>query len=93
MRPALPVSGLAVAGPYEAGNTVPGYCPASGLRDLPAGAETSIATKNADYYYRPLKTMLVRAVAGGGESHYIKGDHAVTFPRLWTAVTHGEADG
>jgi phosphoheptose isomerase len=63
------------------------------LRDLPAGAATSIATKNADYYYCPLKTMLVRTVAGGGESHYVKGDHAETFPRLWTAIMNGEAHG
>jgi hypothetical protein len=60
------------------------------LRDLPAGAATSLEVKTADYYFRPLKTMLVRAVAGGGESHYVKGDHAVTFPQLWTAVTQDE---
>ncbi len=57
------------------------------LRDLPAGSSTSLEHKTADYYFRPLKTMLVRAVAGGGASHYVKGDHGVTFPRLWTAVT------
>ncbi len=63
------------------------------LRDLPAGAATSIADKGATYYYRPLKTMLVRTVAGGGDSYYVKGDHATTFPRLWTAITEIEASG
>jgi phosphoheptose isomerase len=56
------------------------------LRDLPEGAATSLAHKTPDYYFRPLKTMLVRAVATGGESYYVKGHHAQTFPALWTEV-------
>jgi hypothetical protein len=56
------------------------------LRDLPAGAATALDTASPDYYYRPLKTMLVRAVAGGGESHYVRGHHRDTFPALWTGV-------
>src|SRR5262249_18684520 len=35
------------------------------------------------YYYRPYKTILVRTVADGGESHYIHGDHRDTLPRLY----------
>jgi phosphoheptose isomerase len=61
------------------------------LRDLPGNAATSLEQKTVDYYYRPLKTMLVRTVAGGGESFYVKGHHAETFPGLWTAVTNGDA--
>ncbi len=38
------------------------------------------------YYFRPWKTMLVRTVAGGGESHYVCGRHADTIPQLWTAA-------
>ncbi len=38
------------------------------------------------YYYRPWKTILVRTVADGGESHYIQGDHRVTLPHLYRAV-------
>lgn len=38
------------------------------------------------YYYRPYKTILVRTVADGGESFYIRGDHRVTFPNLWKRV-------
>lgn len=34
------------------------------------------------YYFRPHKTMLVRTVADGGESFYIRGPHRATFPAL-----------
>jgi hypothetical protein len=42
------------------------------------------------YYFRPLKTMLVRTVADGGESFYIKGQHRETVPQLWTALNREE---
>jgi len=38
------------------------------------------------YYYRPWKTILVRTVADGGESHYVQGDHRVTVPHLYHAA-------
>ena len=38
------------------------------------------------YYYRPFKTILVRTVADGGESFYIRGDHRVTVPNLWRRI-------
>jgi hypothetical protein len=38
------------------------------------------------YYFRPYKTILVRTVADGGASYYIRGDHAVTFPSLYRHV-------
>ena len=34
------------------------------------------------YYYRPFKTILVRTVAEGGESYYVRGDHRLTMPNL-----------
>jgi hypothetical protein len=34
------------------------------------------------YYFRPHKTILVRTVADGGESFYIRGDHRATLPAL-----------
>jgi phosphoglycolate phosphatase-like HAD superfamily hydrolase len=37
----------------------------------------------AGYYFRPHKTILVRTVADGGESFYIRGDHRATLPALW----------
>lgn len=45
------------------------------------------ATKdNPQYYYRPWKTVLVRTVADGGESHYVCGDHRQTVPHLRQAA-------
>lgn len=41
---------------------------------------------NPQYYYRPWKTVLVRTVADGGDSHYICGDHRQTFPYLRQAT-------
>ncbi len=38
------------------------------------------------YYFRPYKTILVRTVADGGESFYVRGDHRVTLPNLWRLV-------
>lgn len=38
------------------------------------------------YYYRPWKTILVRAVADGGESFYVQGDHRQTLPAVWRAA-------
>ena len=42
------------------------------------------------YYYRPFKTILVRTVADGGESFYVRGDHRITFPNLWERITEAE---
>ncbi len=38
------------------------------------------------YYFRPHKTILVRTVAEGGRSMYIRGDHRATFPALRRAL-------
>jgi len=40
-----------------------------------------------EYYYRPYKTLLVRTVADGGRSYYIRGDHARTLPALHRLLT------
>ncbi len=42
------------------------------------------------YYFRPWKTMLVRTVADGGYSFYIKGKHSETIPALWNAINEIE---
>jgi hypothetical protein len=34
------------------------------------------------YYYRPLKTILIRTISDGGESFYIQGGHRHTLPAL-----------
>lgn len=38
------------------------------------------------YYFRPHKTILVRTVADGGQSLYVRGDHRVTVPALRRAL-------
>jgi hypothetical protein len=43
------------------------------------------------YYFRPLKTMLVRTVTDGGKSYYVRGHHADTIPQLWTALNQSKA--
>jgi hypothetical protein len=45
------------------------------------------AKSDPRYYYRPFKTILVRTVQDGGESYYVRGDHRVTIPALYRAVT------
>ena len=42
------------------------------------------------YYFRPYKTILVRTVAGGGESFYVRGDHAATIPTLYHLIVQDE---
>jgi hypothetical protein len=42
------------------------------------------------YYYRPWKTILVRTVADGGRSYYIRADHRETIPALWHLLVHGD---
>lgn len=57
------------------------------LADLPReclGTESPKADPR--YFFRPWKTMLVRTVADGGQSHYVAGPHAETIPQLWAAA-------
>ena len=42
-----------------------------------------------NYYFRPWKTMLVRTVADGGESYYVRGHHDKNVPGLWSAIRSG----
>jgi hypothetical protein len=44
------------------------------------------------YYFRPWKTMLVRTIAGEGESFYVRGMHSHTIPGLWYAINAVEAE-
>jgi hypothetical protein len=64
----------------------------TGVFDLiPLEGDTRAQAPKSDprYYYRPWKTILVRTVADGGESFYVRGDHRVTVPHLWKAATAG----
>jgi hypothetical protein len=58
---------------------------------LPRDFRREAPRDSAGYYYRPWKTMLVRTVADGGESFYVRGPHAETLPMLWTALTGARA--
>ncbi|MFZ5453720.1 MAG: hypothetical protein ACOZF2_17840 [Thermodesulfobacteriota bacterium] len=56
------------------------------LKKLPESYRYEASREDPYYYFRPWKTMLVRTVAGGGESFYVQGRHAATIPQLWTAL-------
>ncbi len=66
------------------------------LVELPEDLSRTPATSDPAYYYRPLKTILIRTVADGGEGFYVRGDHRATLPALrreivsrMTARKHG----
>ena len=50
--------------------------------DLPEDIHTEAPKDSPAYYYRPYKTLLVRTVADGGRSFYLRGDHLATLPAL-----------
>ena len=56
------------------------------LANLPENYREEPARDNPLYYFRPWKTMLIRTVADGGESFYVRGNHAQTIPELWSAI-------
>ena len=60
------------------------------LHDIPNNFHNEPSKDNPAYFFRPWKTMLVRTVADGGESFYIKGKHTDTFPLLWYAINNLE---
>lgn len=57
------------------------------LQSLPDNYRQEASRDDPSYYFRPWKTMLVRTVAEGGESYYVRGSHAETIPQLWTAIS------
>jgi hypothetical protein len=60
------------------------------LHNLPEDFTKEPARDSAAYFFRPWKTMLVRTVADGGKSFYVKGRHSETIPALWTAINNAE---
>ncbi len=56
------------------------------LMPLPEDVSQEVDKQHYQYYFRPYKTLLVRTVAGGGDSFYERGDHGITIPGLWTAL-------
>jgi hypothetical protein len=57
------------------------------LVDLPDDFSREAERGTTGYYFRPWKTLLVRTVADGGRSFYVRGTHAETIPALWTALS------
>lgn len=60
------------------------------LHDLPDDFSKEPDKDDPAYYFRPWKTLLVRTVADGGESFYIKGKHEDTIPALWRVLNEHE---
>ncbi len=60
------------------------------LQQLPDDYSKEPPKDSSAYYFRPLKTMLVRTVVDGGESFYVNGNHADTVPQFWTAINKAE---
>lgn len=56
------------------------------LVELPEDFHQEAPRTSPGYYYRPWKTMLVRTVADGGESFYVRAPHSETIPQLWSAL-------
>ncbi len=60
------------------------------LRELGRDFGREPPKDSAAYYFRPLKTMLIRTVADGGKSFYLKGLHSETIPAVWESVNEAE---
>jgi hypothetical protein len=63
------------------------------LHDLGADFSREPQRGEPAYFFRPWKTLLVRTVAGGGESFYVCGRHEATVPSLWRALRESEGQG
>lgn len=62
------------------------------LLPLPDDVSDEPDVENPAYFFRPWKTLLVRAVADGGRGHYVRGNHANTIPELWTWIGRAETE-
>lgn len=58
------------------------------LYDMPSDFAKEPDKDSPGYYFRPWKTMLVRTVADGGKSYYVKSKHSETIPALWKAINN-----
>jgi hypothetical protein len=56
------------------------------LQNLGQNYHTVPPKSDPCYYFRPLKTILVRTVQDGGESFYVHGDHRTTLPHLYRQI-------
>jgi hypothetical protein len=58
------------------------------LTDLGSDIHHEAPKDQAAYYFRPYKTLLVRTVAEGGESFYVRGMYRQTFATLYQEIVH-----
>lgn len=56
------------------------------LVQLDDNLSTEPSREDPHYFFRPLKTVLIRTVADGGSSFYIQGHHRQTFLELFAAL-------
>jgi hypothetical protein len=63
------------------------------MLDLGENPQMEVPKTNAIYYFRPYKTVLVRTVSDGGESHYIRGDHRATITNLHRLILRADKEG
>lgn len=61
------------------------------LARLPRNTKKEPPRNHAAYYFRPLKTMLIRTVDRTAESFYVRGRHSQTIPALWYSINKLEA--
>ena len=52
------------------------------IADLGDNPVVEAPKTDAIYYFRPFKTILVRTVADGGQSYYVRGNHRATVPNM-----------
>lgn len=60
------------------------------LVPLPRNCHVEPSQNDWRYYFRPLKTLLVRVVKDVGSSYYILGDHSETLPSLYLLIRRAE---
>ena len=85
MAPEVYLKALAMARnvAHQEGRVIRGFTTAV-FDMVPIEGDIHKELKKSDpgYYFRPHKTILVRTVADGGSSYYIRGDHRATLPAL-----------
>lgn len=64
------------------------------LTPIAGDIHSELPKSDPGYYFRPHKTILVRTVADGGQSIYVRADHRIAFPALRRALlAHGLRSG
>lgn len=88
MAPEIFLKALSMARNLEAqeGKSIAGFTTCvCDIKKLPKTHREEPSKHDPDYYFRPWKTMLVRAIEQGN-SFYVCGDHGETVPALWTVL-------